>query len=353
MGASNPQQQTATRDSASKIRAQIQKEFLPGLMPRVLYFSAIVCAAILVWPDPVTVFLAACFSCLTLPFYRKLRLIALKRIRRLLRKKPQSCGCRALIHLSRATPLLSYTLFVVCTFAIPTAALVMLVAPQAAAGYARLQQLKAANFQLPPQWVEYIHHLRSHFASHPFLEKTLNDGISQLESFIGDAVGAIVSHGVSIAGSAINVVWLTILFLMLTIPFTQYARQIRKVFSRTLRMPNQMVGRFIVAVHKALKAIMLGIILVAVIQGALCGLGFYVAGISQPAFWGLLATFFAPIPAIGTALVWLPLCVDLWFTGKTVAAIGLALWGALFVGNLDSALRPFFLKRGIKAPFLC
>ena len=60
---------------------------------------------------------------------------------------------------------------------------------------------------------------------------------------------------------------------------------------------------------------MFGIVFVALVRGALCGIAFAVAGINQPAFWGMLATLVAPIPAIGTALVWLPLCLSLWFSG--------------------------------------
>lgn len=112
-----------------------------------------------------------------------------------------------------------------------------------------------------------------------------------------------------------------------------------------------MLRRFTLTIHKALRAIMLGIVLVALAQGVLCGIGFSVAGVKQPAFWGMLATLVAPIPMVGTALVWLPLCLSLWFTGKTMAAVGLALWGMLAVAGVDNVLRPLFLRQGINAPF--
>lgn len=327
------------------------KKFMPALLPRFLYISAIICAAILVWPDPITVFLAGCFSCLTLPIYRRLRIASLRWKKRLGSKAAHTRTDRALARLADIMPLLAYTIFVLGSFLIPLVALIMLVLPQVTIGLQKLQQLRASNIQIPPQWTEYVHHLRRSLEKHPFLEKGLNDALDKLDSMLGDTVGFLLSQSVSFVSGTMNIIWLAFLFLMLTIPFTQYARKIRMVCSRALRMPHLMLGRFITAIHKALKAILLGIILVAAIQGALCGIGFYFAGISQPAFWGLLATVVAPIPAIGTALVWFPLCVALWFTDNTIAAIGLALWGALFVSNLDSALRPFFLQRGIKAPF--
>lgn len=315
-----------------------------------LYLAALICGALLLWPDPATVFLAACFSCLTLPFYRRLRLAALKWKRRLKRIRPQTRRGRLLEHMADMLPVLTYTTFAIASFIVPAVILAIVVAPQAEEGFARLQQLRAANLRLPPALVEYIEHLRHSFERHPFIEKTLNDLLDKVNSLIGDGVSLLVSQSFSFLGSTLNIVWLTILFLMLTVPFTQYSRKIKNVCSRALHLPEGMLGRFIAATHRALKALMLGIVLVATIQGALCGIGFYFAGIEQPAFWALLATFVAPIPAVGTALVWFPLCLTLWFTGKTVAAVGLALWGGVLVSNLDSALRPFFLRRGIKAP---
>ena len=93
----------------------------------------------------------------------------------------------------------------------------------------------------------------------------------------------------------------------------------------------------------------MGVVFVALIQGFLCGVGFAIAEVPQPAFWGLVAAFVAPIPFVGTALVWLPVCIWLWLTGSTVACIGLAIWCALVVAGVDNLLRPFFLKTGIDA----
>ena len=99
-----------------------------------------------------------------------------------------------------------------------------------------------------------------------------------------------------------------------------------------------MLRRFVLAIRRALQGVMLGIVLVAIAQGVLCGIGFAVAGIKQPAFWGLLATVVAPIPFVGTALVWGPLCLSLWFSGATMPAVGLALWGTLAVTSVDNIL---------------
>lgn len=330
---------------------QGKEKGMVAFLPRILYVIVVISLYLLVWPNPVTIFLAACFSCLTIPLYRKLRKMADIWRRKLLINGAQTRLNRFLLTTARIFPIFTYTAVILCTFLLPFAVIALLVSPQAVAGLARLRELKATNFQLPLHWVQYLQELRKAIHEFPAFEKALNDTINNLDSMLTDAVGMLVSRSFGFVGSTMNILWLTFLFLMLTILFTQYSKSIRIVFSRILRLPYSLLSRFTLAIHKALKGVMLGIVLVALVQGTLCGIGFAVAGVNQPAFWGMLATMVAPIPAIGTALVWGPLCISLWFTGKTMAAVGLALWGALFISSVDNLLRPFFLRQGIKAPF--
>ncbi|MDE5833352.1 MAG: AI-2E family transporter [Desulfovibrio sp.] len=319
--------------------------------PRLLYIAAVFSWVILLWPNPMTIFLAACFSCLTLPVYRYLRKKAIAWRSSALVKTPASRWMRILAALARAMPVFAYSLFVCACLIIPVAALALLVSPQALAGYNKLRELQASNFKLPPSWTEHIDHIKEVIHEYPRVEKIIKDAFANLDSLFDDAIGILVSQGFGVVGSTMNALWIIFLFLTLTVLFSVYAPVIRKVTSRILQLPSSILSRFITSVHKALKAITLGICLVALIQGFMCGVAFAVVGISQPAFWGLLATIVAPIPMIGTALVWAPLAISLWFSGNTVGAVGLAIWGGVFVASADNFIRPFFLKQGIEASF--
>lgn len=321
-------------------------------LPRLLYLLAALALYMLLWPNPITIFMAACFSCLTLPLYRRLRRETGIWRKRLEHDSPDSRRRRLLLALSSYLPLGGYVAVIISSLLTPVAVLVLLVSPQAVAGLARLRELQANNFQLPPHWLEYLHAVRRSLAEYPSIEKALNEAIVNLDTLFSDAVSMLVSRSFGFVGGTMTVFWTTFLFLTLTVLFTVYSRRIRKVTCRIFHIPHGILDRFISTIHRALKAIMLGIVLVALAQGALCGIGFAVAGVNQPAFWGMLATLVAPIPVVGTALVWGPLCISLWFSGKTMAAIGLALWGTLAVAGVDNVLRPFFLRQGIRAPFL-
>lgn len=321
-------------------------------LPRLLYLLGALALYLLLWPNPITIFMAACLSCLTLPLYRRLRRETGTWRKHLEQTTPDSRGRRFLMAVSSYVPLGGYVAVILSSLLAPVAVLALLVSPQAVAGLARLRELQANNFQLPPHWLEYIHAVRRSLAEYPSIEKALNEAIDNIDTLFSDAVGMLVSRSFGFVGSTMTVLWTLFLFLMLTVLFTVYSRRIRKVACRIFHIPQELLARFTMAIHRALKAIMLGIVLVALAQGALCGVGFAVAGVNQPAFWGMLATLVAPIPMVGTAIVWGPLCISLWFSGKSMAAVGLALWGILAVAGVDNVLRPFFLRQGINAPFL-
>ena len=86
-----------------------------------------------------------------------------------------------------------------------------------------------------------------------------------------------------------------------------------------------------------------GIFGAAILQGFLVGIGFYVAGISNAAFWGAIAALFAPVPYIGTSVIWVPAAIILLVAKQWFAGLFLAVWGALIVGFSDNLIKPYLI----------
>ncbi|MBL7054499.1 AI-2E family transporter [Candidatus Woesearchaeota archaeon] len=94
-------------------------------------------------------------------------------------------------------------------------------------------------------------------------------------------------------------------------------------------------------------AVIYGSIIVAIIQGTVAGIGYYFAGIRSPLIWALITMFFALVPLVGTAVVWLPASLVLIFSGYAtsntlliVKGVLLLLYGALIVSTIDNLLKP-------------
>ncbi len=103
----------------------------------------------------------------------------------------------------------------------------------------------------------------------------------------------------------------------------------------------------------AINSVIKGNLAVAIVQGILTTIGFAIFGVPNAALWGSVAVFAALIPGVGTALVLTPAILYLFFSGETLTAIGLLVWGIVAVGLIDNFLGPKLASRGMRLhPFL-
>jgi predicted PurR-regulated permease PerM len=84
---------------------------------------------------------------------------------------------------------------------------------------------------------------------------------------------------------------------------------------------------------------------IAVIQGALLGVAFGIAGLPNALFWSVVTIAVAILPVVGSGLVWGPAAVVLILQGRPVAGVLLIIWGAVVVGSVDTLLRPLIYRR--------
>jgi predicted PurR-regulated permease PerM len=89
----------------------------------------------------------------------------------------------------------------------------------------------------------------------------------------------------------------------------------------------------------------LGLGIISLVQATLVGLAFWIFGLPDPIFWGLISFFAAFIPVLGTPLVWGPGGIFLLANGHLGAGIGLLLAGAIVIMNVDNLLRLYIAKK--------
>jgi predicted PurR-regulated permease PerM len=124
------------------------------------------------------------------------------------------------------------------------------------------------------------------------------------------------------------------------------AQRIRTAIPLQDGRKKALVTRFIAVIRATVK----GGILVAMAQGALGGLAFWFLGIHSPVFWAVIMAFLSLVPAVGAALVWLPLAIYLLATGSIGQGIFLIAYGVLVIGLVDNILRPFLVGKDTKLP---
>jgi predicted PurR-regulated permease PerM len=83
-----------------------------------------------------------------------------------------------------------------------------------------------------------------------------------------------------------------------------------------------------------------GVVVIALVQGALCGVMFAILGIPSAALWGMVTVLTSVLPIVGAAAVWVPGTLYLAAIGRWPQAIILAVWGTLVISGMDNFLRP-------------
>ena len=99
-----------------------------------------------------------------------------------------------------------------------------------------------------------------------------------------------------------------------------------------------------------IRATVKGNILVAAVQGALGGLIFWARGINAALLWGAVMAVVSLMPAIGAALVWLPVGLYFLAVGSVWEGVTLLAFGALVISSVDNFLRPVLVGADTQMP---
>lgn len=97
----------------------------------------------------------------------------------------------------------------------------------------------------------------------------------------------------------------------------------------------------------SINSVLMGSLAVALVQGVLSGIGFALFNVPNATLWGTVAGVAALVPGIGTALVWIPAVIYLFFYGSTGIWIAQLVWSVVLVGLIDNFLAPFIINKGV------
>ncbi|MDD2091117.1 AI-2E family transporter [Pseudomonas guariconensis] len=115
-------------------------------------------------------------------------------------------------------------------------------------------------------------------------------------------------------------------------------------------LPEQQKRRLQLKFSRVVRATVKGNLLVAITQGALGGLIFWVLGIPSALVWGVLMAFLSLLPAVGAGIVWAPVAVYFLATGAILPGVVLIAFGVLVIGLVDNLLRPILVGKDTKMP---
>jgi predicted PurR-regulated permease PerM len=167
----------------------------------------------------------------------------------------------------------------------------------------------------------------------PYFGMVLEGGLSLL---LG------IAHGVLLFGLALFVSFFFYLY------GEQLAVRLRLILRR---VAGAQADRLIRVTGATVRGVVYGILGTAIVQGVLTAFGLWIAGVPRPVLLGAVAGFLAVLP-IGAPLVWIPATIWLLTSGSVGHGIFLGIYGVLAVSGADHVIRPWFISRGARLPFL-
>ncbi|MDX9873389.1 MAG: AI-2E family transporter [Spongiibacteraceae bacterium] len=165
-----------------------------------------------------------------------------------------------------------------------------------------------------------------------------------------NATRTVATHTLTIGQNVLQLVVSTALMLYLTFFLLRDGDWLVQLLIRVLPLGDARERALFAKFAEVTRATIKGNLVVAIIQGALGGLIFWALGIGGAVLWGVVMAFMSMLPAVGTAVVWVPVAIWLLATGSWIQGLVLIGFGAGVIGLVDNLLRPLLVGRDTKMP---
>jgi predicted PurR-regulated permease PerM len=164
------------------------------------------------------------------------------------------------------------------------------------------------------------------------------DIVEKGAKWLGGALPGVLSATGNVIANVILMVFVLFFLLQGSKEFEQGVSNLLPVSKENIRLLKSETNHMIFS-----NAI--GIPMIMFLQGALSALAYWFTNAGDPIIWGLITAFAGLIPAVGTAVVWIPLAINLIMGGNVWQGIVLLLWGGCVISLIDSGFRMILLKK--------
>ena len=240
-----------------------------------------------------------------------------------------------------------------------TVALVIVILPLFMIAMSLVKEVAQASLRIRSGEISFNTYFQQVVAVIPRWALDLLDrlGLGNVESMIAKlAQGAaaasqqIASHALSIGQNTFEFLVSFGLMLYLLYFLLRDGRELSGIVRKALPLAqphtNFLLNKFTTVIRATIK----GNIVVAAVQGVIGGLALWGVGVQGALLWGVVMTFLSLLPAVGAALIWLPVAIYFLATGGMWQGITLILVGVFVIGLVDNLLRPLLVGKDTQMP---
>ena len=260
-----------------------------------------------------------------------------------------------LLRLERATggrrrlAVVVMTLIVLLVFIVPFALAITTLLDAAGRSPAVMSDFMTKGLGPPPPWVRDVPGVGARLADR--WQAIAAGGPEALTAFLQPYGRSAAAWAIAATGGLGRTVLLILLTLVLVaILYSQGETAARGVLAFSRRLGGDAGERTVRLAGQAVRSVAMGVVLTALVQSVLAGIGLWFCGIPHPALLTAV-TFILGIAQLGPVLVLAPAIGWLYWTGSSGWATVLLVW-SVPVGALDNVVRPILIRRGVQLPIL-
>ena len=176
--------------------------------------------------------------------------------------------------------------------------------------------------------------------TNPRIKFYLDSTVTKTSSWLVDKIQALL---ISIPGLLLHMIIVIMTTYFLFVDWDIITKKLEAVIPFKKQHKSQILKKF----NDMSKGLIYGQILIALFEGAVGAIGFFIFGISSPILWGIVMAILALIPVIGASLIWIPASLYLAISGAVSGStimiwkgVGLFIYGMLFVSSIETFLKP-------------
>jgi predicted PurR-regulated permease PerM len=178
----------------------------------------------------------------------------------------------------------------------------------------------------------------------PFIPLDDNVIRAKLLSLTKNFTQTMLNASTTLVGNMAKLVLRFFLMMFMIFYFLREGRGIVQKIKYLMPLLTHQEDTIIESLQRVSRAVLLGSLLIAVLQGLVGSLGLYIVGI-KPLFWGVMMGLASLIPVIGTGLIWIPAAAYLYFFGEWSHAVFFLFYNVIIVTNIDTILRPLLMRK--------
>ena len=193
-----------------------------------------------------------------------------------------------------------------------------------------------------PSWALHLLQ-RSDLTDLQAIRDRLSESITYISQFLA-------SQAVSIGQNSLSFGLRLLIMLYLLFFLLRDGDALIALIQRAIPLPKEQQKALFAKFTVVIRATVKGNLVVALLQGALGALAFWLLGIRASLLWGSLMAILSLLPLVGAILVWGPVAVYYFATGAVERGLFLIAYGFLVISMIDTILRPLLVRKETKLP---